>query len=246
MRIGPWWIPLYTLRVTLGAALGVLWLWWAAPRRGFSRARAAGLLWSVAAMALLAARLGYALGQPAYFRAHPADLWRLTAVGGVHGASAWLGGLLAAWIWARWADRAPTEVWNLLAPASLLVAAGAWWACLDRGCAWGRVALSSPPGWRWAVAELPDLYHVVMPRYAVQTLGAAGALLLLPLALGERRCAGLAVALYLVGAAALTHLRADPVPQLGPYRADLLLNVALALGLWGTYWRAWRARMKEE
>lgn len=219
----------YTLRLMVGVVVGLVWLWFAGPRRGFERQQLSGLVWAVAGGALFLGRVGYVLSQRAYFLHHPWDMFRLWEIGGWHGSGAWLGGIVAAWIWSRAAGRSLAPVLSLLAPSALLVVAGAWYGCADAGCAWGREMLAPHPLLRWAVVEGPDLYRTVMPRYAVRIAGAVWAVVTAGLAVGLGKRSLWAVSLYAAGAAGLSFLRADPVLMLGPYRCDLILNAALAL-----------------
>lgn len=237
MRIAFWWIDLYTLWALLGVLGGSVWLVARAPHFSMSRAALPGLLWAVAVGALLAGRIGYVAGHGEYFAVHLGQILAPWRAGGLYGGSAWLGGLLAVLLYARWQHRPLCELLSLLAPAALLVAAGAWRGCAAAGCAWGKEALLAPRWAGWLVVDAPDLYHTLAPRYAVQALGVGWALATAALAATLRRCGGLAVALYLVGEAALTAWRADPMPVVGPFRVDWLLDVGLAALLWIVQWR---------
>ena len=235
MRIGFWWISVYTLKVAAGALIAGLWLWQRAPHPGFDRRTMRFWICGVAMAALIGGRIGYALGNVAYFAQHPALLLRLDRVGGLHGGSAMIGALLVVGLWSAVVRQPVSAIVRFLSPAVLVVAAGAWWGCVDAGCAWGRETLAAD-GVRWFAALLPDIYQVVTLRYAVQPLGAVWALLLALLAAVWRRHSGLALALYWLGSAGLTLLRADPVPMMtvparGNMRLDTVLNLALAMGI---------------
>ncbi|MFP4344031.1 MAG: prolipoprotein diacylglyceryl transferase family protein [Anaerolineales bacterium] len=224
MRVAP-----YTARIILGTGAGLVWLWYAAPRHGFSRRALTGLVWLAALGALLGGRLGYVLEHLLYFRENPAHLLNLLEVGGFDGAGAWWGGLCGVGLWTLRRAPACRPTLTLLIPAALLVAAGAWWGCADRGCAWGQEVRSAPRGWGWLVREGPDLYHTLAPRLAVQHLGA---LLALGGALSSmflRSHALLVAALYAAATSALTFLRADPEPLVGALRLDFVLLLGLAL-----------------
>ena len=246
MRIGPWWLHPYTLKISFGVLVALLVLWWHAPRYGIERYRLLKWMWMLAIVAILSGRLGYVLGNYAYFAQNPTVIFRPDRVGGLHSGSAMAGGLLFAWIWARAMALRFQTVLDFLAPAALCVAAGAWWGCVDVGCAWGwesPLAL----GWKhWFVAELPDIYRTVAPRYAVQTLGAIWALTLAVLAGGRREWGGVIFGVYLSGSAGLTFLRADTVPHLGPLRSDIVLDLTLAaVVLASVVWRRSRTQISE-
>lgn len=229
MRIGPWWIHPYTLKVTLGTLVACVVLWWRAPRFDIMRQSLSPWMGLLAITAVFGGRLGYVTGNAAYFMAHPAAIFRLDQAGGLHGSSALAGGWLAAWMWARTTRTSTRTVLDFLAPAALCVAASAWWGCVGVGCAWGRSAIVIPGWQRWIVVEVPDIYRAIEPRYAVQIIGAVWALGLAGLVAARRRWGSAALGVYLLGTAGLTFLRADPVPQLGTVRADFILDLALAI-----------------
>ncbi len=227
---------MYTLKVAAGALVGLVWLWQQAPRAGVDRRIMRFWVCGVALAALIAGRVGYALANTAYFAQHPALLLRLDRVGGLHGSSAMLGALLVIVLWSIVAHRPVSTLVNSLSPAVLFVAAGAWWGCMDAGCAWGREIVPLTDGARWFTALLPDIYQTVMLRYAVQPMGAVWALALALLAAALGKYGGLALALYWLGSAGLTLLRADPLPLLrspivGNLRLDTVLDLVLAISI---------------
>lgn len=245
MRVGFWWISVYTLKVAAGALIAGLWLWQRAPRAGFDRRTMRFWICGVTLAALIGGRAGYALGTIAYFAQHPALLLRLDRVGGLHGGSAMIGALLVAGLWAAVARRSVSAIVSFLSPAVLFVAAGTWWGCVSAGCAWGRETLAATDGARWFTALLPDVYQTLTLRYAVQPAGAVWALVLALLAVALGKRGGLALGLYWLGSAGLTLLRADPVPKVGmpifdasifdastnDIRLDTVLDFALAIGI---------------
>jgi hypothetical protein len=142
-----------------------------------------------------------------------------------------IGVLLVAGLWAAVKRHPMVAVVSFLSPAVLFVVAGAWWGCIDAGCAWGRETLAAAGGAQWLVALLPDIYQTMTLRYAVQAIGAVWALTLVLLAVALGKHGGLALALYWFGSAGLTLLRADPVPRWGTMRLDTGLDLALAIGI---------------
>lgn len=227
MCIRPWWIHPYTLKVSCGVLVALLVLWWRAPRYKIERRRLFPWLWAVMALALLGGRAGYVVGHWAYFVRHPLAFFQLDQVGGLHGGSALAGGLIAAWLWARAGAWRLRTVLDFLSPAVLCVAASAWWGCLGVGCAWGREVLVAAGWQQWLVAELPDIYRTVVPRYAVQPIGAVWALTLAAFASVRRDWGAVALDAYVLGTAGLTFLRADVVPQLVHLRSDFVLDLVL-------------------
>ncbi len=236
MRVGFWWISEYTLKAVAGALVGMVWLWQRAPRAGFDRRRMRFWVCGVALAALIAGRVGFTLGNTAYFAQHPTLILRMDRVGGLHGGSAMLGALLVIGLWAIVAHRPVSMIVSFLSPAVLFVAAGTWWGCVDAGCAWGRETVPAADGARWFTALLPDIYQTVAPRYAVQPLGAVWASILALLALVPGKHGGLALALYWLGSAGLTLLRADPAPELialtgSNLRLDTVFDLTLAISI---------------
>lgn len=228
MHVGPWWIEVYTWRVLIGAVAGLICLWRRAPTYELTRRVAGGWLWGIAVVALVCGRIGYILGHRLYFEQHPQEALRLWAVGGLHGGTALTGSLFVVWLWARVSRRTFSSLLSWLAPAILLIAAGAWWGCGSVGCAWGRATAPSLGARSWFVTQSADIYHHVVSRYAVQNLGALCAFLLAIVALLARSRAAVALALYVLAAGALTFLRADAVPLIAGLRVDSLQDIGLA------------------
>lgn len=228
MHIGPWWIPLYTLRVVLGISLSLGWLWCIAPRRGFKRQEVILWLWIILAVAMICGRLGYMIGNLAYFRQNPKSVFEFGKVGGLHGSSTLMGGILIVWIWSHRTKRPFSDTLALLTPLTLGIAAGSWWGCLDIGCAWGQEVSTLQAANTWYITRSPDLYHVILPRYPVQILGMLCAIVMAILAITSGKKGSIGLGLYLLGSTALTLLRADPVPQIGALRIDTLLDATLA------------------
>lgn len=228
MRIGFWWFELYTLKVAAGVLVALFWLWWNAPRRGFDRRVVLTWLFLLTFVALTSGRLGYVLGNRAYFSQHPTDIFRWRRIGGMHGSSAIAGGLLVVASWARVMNTPPHRMLCLLSPPLLCVAAATWWGCADVGCAWGREVVVATGLQRLFVAQMPDIYRMLTQRYAVQALGAVLALGLAVAAVVLRERGGLALSFYLLASAGLTLLRADPVPAMGVVRVDTAVDLALA------------------
>lgn len=229
MRIGPWWFQPYTLRIILGVFAALIWVWWCAPQLGFARSEVITWLWGTVFAAIVCGRLGYVVGNRSYFAQNPQTVVRLRQVGGLNGSSAFMGGLCIAGAWALVTHRRFAEVLALLTPATLWVAGGAWWGCLDVGCAWGCEVPSFQAAKQWWVVQAPDIYHHIVSRYAVQSLGLILAVILGVLGAILKRKASLALCLYFLGSAGLTLLRADPVPRIGQMRIDFLQDVILAL-----------------
>lgn len=227
MHIGLWWVDLYTLRITGAVVSAAAWLIWQTSHTKLP-SLSIGLL-AMTILALILGRAGYVATNAAYFHQNPDHILAVRGAPGLHGFGAVLGGMLGAVIWAILDGQ---RVWTLLSrlsPAALWVAAGAWWACSDAGCLWGRTVQDPQGLQRWWVTPTPDLYHNVALRIAVADLGAGLAILTTLLALWLKNRGFYAFTLYLLGATCLTLLREDPSPTLESLRLDTLLHSGLFL-----------------
>ena len=243
--------PAYTRKIAGGVAVALLWLWTTAPRRGIPRRALLVGVWAITLAALIGGRAGYILENHRYFQQHPGAAFDLHRTGGMHGHGAWIGGLIALAIWS-WATSQDWRASNdLFAAPALLVAASAWWACAQAACAWGRALWQAPPLVRWLIIELPDQYHTIEPRFAVQYIGAAWAASLALVGLVMRKRERWLLPIYFAGAAAISLLRDDPAPiwpilPMGPtWRSDTLLSLLLALLLLGIHLLTQRASINQ-
>jgi hypothetical protein len=227
MQLGPWWVDIYTARLVGACTLAALWLGMSAPQQGIATPEFLIGIWTLALIGVVAGRAGYVWIHRDYFAQHPSDVVTLGSVGGLNGATAWGGGLLVAALWSRRRGRNLKRLMSWLAPAFLLVAAGAWWGCMHTGCAWGREIRRPSPWLQWMVAESPDLMRSIRPRYTVRAVGLIAALLTAGGALALGKDGAYALVLYLIVEIGLTLLRGNPVPTIGSVRID-----TLALALW--------------
>jgi prolipoprotein diacylglyceryltransferase len=215
--------------------MALAWLWWRAPDVGLVRRHVIVRVWALTLGALCCGRLGYVLVHRPYFTQNPGALVRIDEVGGLQGTGVWIGALGLGALWAAVTHRSFARLLRWLAPAGLCVAAAAWWGCAEVGCAWGREVLTPSAGASWLVTESPDIYRAVAPRYAVPGMAMGWAILAALLALTPHFAGAGSLALYLAGVAALTLLRADPMPSLPgvapQVRVDTVVTAGLALVL---------------
>ena len=229
-------VPAYTRKIAGGVAVALLWLWVSAPRRGISRRVLLTGVWAITLAALIGGRAGYVIENQRYFQQHPGAAFDLRDVGGLHGHGAWIGGLIALVIWSQVTSQGWRNGGDFFTVPALLVAASAWWACAQTACVWGRAMWQAPPLVRWLIVELPDRYHTIEPRFAVQYIGAAWAASLALAGLAMQKRERWLLPIYFAGTAALSLLRADPAPKwpiLQPWRSDTLLSLLLAFLLLG-------------
>lgn len=256
MNIGSWWIAGYTLRLGCGICLGLAWLWYAAPLFDIERQHLAKWCWILTLIALVSGRFGYGFMHRVYFLQNPLHLFQLNRFGGIHAESALMGGLVGLGIWATlgrkrsspektesstYAIQTFNHLLALYAPTILCVAVGAWWACMQTGCAWGSAVDQPDSRVRWFLVNGPDLYHTMQLRYPVQLMGSVWALAMAWFGAFRahlRYHGALTLMLYCLGSAALTFLRGDAVPTAGPLRIDTIENLGIAFTLGGI--RLWQ------
>ena len=95
----------YSFRLGGGIGIGLIWLWFAAPQFHIKRSHLIKSVWVLSLFTLAAGRLGYVLMHIEYFCQNPVHLLQLHRVGGVHGESALIGGLIAIGIWTVYRHR---------------------------------------------------------------------------------------------------------------------------------------------
>jgi phosphatidylglycerol:prolipoprotein diacylglycerol transferase len=224
-QLGPITLYTYSVLLNLGLALGLAWLYVAAPAERKSRWLDIGLAAIVGG--LIGARLVYVLVNGAYYAANVAEalmIWR----GGLSWVGAALGALLGAGWWAgRVGERLPTMLDAAALPLALLSAL-TWGGCLAAGCAYGaEVAPGQLPAWFASTA--PDLYGLQVPRWPTQALGLGWGVfaVLVIIALRRRRWPEGALGLYALGLIALGafflgFVRGDPMPLVAGFRLDVV------------------------
>jgi len=245
-QCGPLTLRAYNTWLLGGALAALLVIGWRASRHPAGHVRAwLDVSLGAALAGLVGARGLYVLLQWEQFRADPDRIARLSLGGTAwHGGVA--GGMLAAWLIARW-RRVPFRAWtDAAALAWPLLLATAWAGCRAAGCAYGHEVATLADWPSWLVEELPDAYGFVVPRLDVQAGGVALALVLGLLAAiltwrgwlpGVRLW--LLLALTGLGQALLSFLRADAPDMLYGQRADRLFDLVLlgistliGCGLW--------------
>lgn len=169
-----------------------------------------------------------------YFATHTAEIVRLAA-GGLDWHGALFGGLLGLALVARWRRLSVAQLFDALTPALPVLALGSWYACWAAACGYGREVdtLANYPA--YAVAELPDIYGIIAPRYNTQVFGIGFGLVLLVLSvlligtnrLDQRRF-WLVLGLLGIGMAVIGFWRGDPALFVGGLRLDQWLDVLVA------------------
>lgn len=231
--IGPFTVRLFPAAL-IGAMLVSLWL----TRRRLCLP--AGTLIDIGLLALagglIGARLGYVLLNLDAFAADPADVLRFTS-GGLNWHGALIGALIGLWLAARWRSFDGEALLDALTPAIALVGLAAWAGCWAESCGYGVEVDTLARYPAYLVAELPDRFGIVAPRYSTQLYGVvwmgltlAAALLLMR---GERlkgRRFWLTLALASAGMFTIGFWRADPSAFALGLRVDQLLDALFVLG----------------
>jgi phosphatidylglycerol:prolipoprotein diacylglycerol transferase len=227
-RYGPFFLYSYTVLIGFGILAGIGLTAWRA-RRGERPYPnwPDGLLIGLLA-GLIGGRVLFTAVNWDYFQLHPDEIWLWRQGIGYHGVLA--GGLLAFWLWARRTKRGWAAYADLYAPGLVLAAAFVWLACLLDGTVYGRETVIT----LWS-ADLPDKLGVSAVRYQTQLMGIVWSLLWFGGLWGLRgRLAGgrlfwLALAGISLGRLLLSFLRGDPVPMLGAWRLDSVVDAAVLL-----------------
>lgn len=185
---------------------------------------------------LIGARLGYVLLNLDAFAADPADALRFTS-GGLNWHGALIGALIGLWLAARWRSFSGEPLLDALAPALALIGLAAWAGCWAESCGYGIEVDTLARYPAFLVAELPDRYGSIAPRYSTQSYGVVwmgltfiAALLMQRVDRLQGRRLWLTLTLASVGMFAIGFWRADPAAFALGLRVDQLLDALFALG----------------
>jgi prolipoprotein diacylglyceryltransferase len=126
--------------------------------------------------AALLGRAGHVLLSWDYFALHPAEALRLD-LGGIDWHLAAAGGLIGLWIGARLRRFAFNRALAWCAPLVGVIALLVWRMCAGVGCAAGVEVDTLARYPALIVAELPDRYGIVAPRWNTPLMGMVGSLI---------------------------------------------------------------------
>jgi prolipoprotein diacylglyceryltransferase len=226
-----WWtLPSYLLLIAAALLISIAVLFWKT-RGSWSLAQAANSALIALALGLISARIEHVIINWEYFRTVPSEILNFAA-GGLNAHGAIAGAVVGGWLAARVA-RNNFEPWlSATAYALCIISIAAWWGCAAASCIYGAEVgnLSDYP--TWLVWEAPGDFLMVVPRYAVQPLGAVASTVLLCLtslsaALGVRgrRRLGTALAGAMIINFMLGFLRGDPGPVIGNLRTTQIFDL---------------------
>lgn len=233
-NLGPITLHTYTVALDLAVLAGLVSLAWQGSRLMNAPAR-----WTDAGLAalgagLVAARLGHVAIHWNYFSLNPGEIflfWR----GGLDWHAALGGGLFGLWGATRILKLPYHFLLDALAVPLVFGAALVWLGCLAAGCGYGAEVRSLADYPSDIVAELPDLYGLLAPRFNTQLFGAILSVgLMLPALLLRLIIKRAGVRFWLIllllalGTLVIGNWRGDAVPQVGDLRLDQLLDATIA------------------
>jgi phosphatidylglycerol:prolipoprotein diacylglycerol transferase len=173
-RYGPFFLYSYTVVMAIGLACGIgLTAWLERRDGGHHPGWIDGLIVAMFA-GLLGGRIGFVIANWAYFLEEPGQIG-LVWLGGLSYHGALVAGALGLLAWAVWKRQPRAQLFDLFAPALVLVSAFGWLACWFEGCAYGRETTFGP-----LAADLPDSFGVFALRYQTQMMGLILCLLIFP------------------------------------------------------------------
>lgn len=233
--------PTFALYIALAALISGAIAVWRLHRQGAKLGAAVDVMLGALLLGFLLARAEYALLNPDAFSGNWRGVFTMQP-GGLDWHGALFGGAVGAWLMACVRGVPFADVLAALAPAVPLVAFAGWTACRAIGCAYGAEVPTLALYPAWQVAETPNIFGIIAPRYDTHRFGQAAAwLLLLTLALLWMRprrvgawgfwlmVCGLAAAMFVIGG-----YRADIAPVWAGLRADRWLDgVVFAWGVVG-------------
>ena len=232
---GNWSISVYAACLSLGLLLALIVAGVEARARRIPTAVWLDAVLAALTIGVVAARLGYAALNWAYFQQHPLEVLEIWE-GGLNWHAGLIGGALGAWLIAhRSAKLRPSELLDVLALALPLGVIFGWLGSYFSAAAYGH-ELYPGEAFFWLAVDRPDAYGSINPRWPSQLLGAAGGCVIaLGLLVTRRRNwspgmrFGLCLAAYSLGAFFIGFTRADEVPRLAGWRVDQLLDALLLI-----------------
>lgn len=230
-QFGPITLRTYALLLDCAILVGLMTLAWQGWR--LDREPAYWLDTGLGALVagLVAARAGHVAIHWSYFSEHRGEMFEFWH-GGLDWHGAILGGLIGLTVVARLRKLNFQQVSNTLVWVMPIGVMLVYVGCLMGSCAHGREVRSLADYPAPLVAELPDLYGVVAPRFTSQLYGALlGAVLFGVVVLLRHTRVRLWIALVLLGLGTfgIGFTRGDAVPMVGVLRLDQILDLGVAV-----------------
>lgn len=242
-EIGPLVVRWYGLLIAGAVLLGVNVSSWLAVRRGVDPDLVADLAFALVLGAIPGARIYYVLFQWKDYVGHPEKMVAIWEGGiAIHGAI--LGGMLAAWGFARWKKISFWVLADIVAPALILGQAIGRWGNFFNSEAYGSPTelpwkLFIPSDRRFPGFERIAYYHPTFLYESVWNVMVFGLVLGLFLRLGNRVRPGFIFSVYAVGYSLgrlwIEGLRSDSLMAGGLKMAQVVSLVGIGLGLIGLF-----------
>ena len=240
-EVGPLVVRWYGLLIAGAVLLGVNLSSRLAVRRGVDPDLVADLAFALVLGAIPGARIYYVLFQWKDYVGHPERMIAIWEGGiAIHGAI--LGGMLAAWGFARWKKVSFWVLADIVAPALILGQAIGRWGNFFNSEAYGSPTdlpwkLFIPPDRRFSGFETVAYYHPTFLYESVWNVMVFGLVLGLFLRLGNRVRPGFVFSVYAIGYSLgrlwIEGLRSDSLMAGGLKMAQVVSWVGIGLGLVG-------------
>lgn len=243
-QVGPLTVYWYGILIASSVLIGVNLASRLAVRRNVEPDLIGDLAFALVLGAIPGARIYYVLFQWKDYVGHPERMIAIWEGGiAIHGAI--LGGMLAAWLFARWKQVSFWLLADIVAPALILGQAIGRWGNFFNSEAYGAPTdlpwkLFIPPNARMAGFEAVEYYHPTFLYESLWNLGVLGLLLAAFLKLGNRVRPGFVFSLYAIayslGRFWIEGLRTDSLMAGGLKMAQFVSLVGIVLGAIGLWW----------
>jgi prolipoprotein diacylglyceryltransferase len=227
-------IQTYTFALALSILLSIFWLVLSAPKGQASATFDICLAGLIGAIIL--GRLFHVALNWLYFGENLQMVSRIHEQGGINWHGAALGAFLAGALMAKFRGLSLSDLLSKLSPILPLIAFSGWYGAASSGAAYGipvKHMVDYPAFFTWIER---DIYGLVSPRFAVQSLGMVwtGLLFLLAIILQWRgsffkRRLPLILLLLCIGAFSLGFLRGDYALMLFGLRAEQWLDIGFGI-----------------
>lgn len=234
-RMGPFLIYNYTVVLGFGILAATGLTGWLAKKDQVENWVDAVLVCLI--FGAIGGRFGFVWANWGYFQDHIASIHKLWQ-GGYSYVSALVAGIFGLWLWCLWKKRPLPQAQkrsfstytDLLAPGFALLCAFGWLACWYEGCAYGLETTIGP-----FTADLPDEFGIFAVRYQTQMMGMIGSFIMFAFVMLTRtrwrkgQLFWLTLGLISLLNMGISLLRSDPMPMIGSYQLDLIMNGTIVL-----------------
>ncbi len=171
-RFGSTIVYTYTILLDVGLVCGLVVACLEGKRRGIAPERLVdAALWAVVA-GIAAGRVGYVLANQEYFAENLSEAFYIWE-GGLAFQGAFLAGLLALFLYSAYHKLSFLALADTAALGLALGQVFGWLGCLMSGCAYGLESHGATFVLARLSLDLPDIYGINAPRFAIQPLASA-------------------------------------------------------------------------